>query len=225
MLGSVPSPCTSPNWLTLSQAADTLGIHATTLRRWADEGIIRCFRTPGGHRRFLEEDLYTYVRSQIEFGQLKAPRELERALVLHTRHELESKGLGKAAWLSAFDEEERTARRLSGRRLVGLAIQFTSRSTGREAVLDAGRRMGRHYGRDAAEHGLSLVDTARAFLFFREALISSAQPVLPARAQYDTEDAHIRRSLGEFLDQVFVAALGAYEQCVRPSKPASGERE
>jgi len=28
-----------------------LGISAKTLRRWEDEGIIRCFRTLGNHRR------------------------------------------------------------------------------------------------------------------------------------------------------------------------------
>lgn len=215
----------SPHWLTLSQAADVLGVHATTLRRWADEGEIRCLRTPGGHRRFLEEDLHAFVRNQIESGLPDAPEELERALVLHARQEMASKEVGETAWRSAFNEAERAARRASGRRLVGLAIQFASRSTGHEAVLDAGRRIGRQYGREAAEHGLSLVDTARAFLFFREALLRSARPALSGRDANDAEDAHISRSLGEFLDQVFFAALAAYEECLPPSGPGSGGPE
>lgn len=33
-------------------AARELGIHGSTLRRYADEGKIRTFRTPGGHRRY-----------------------------------------------------------------------------------------------------------------------------------------------------------------------------
>lgn len=215
----------SPHWLTLSQAAETLGVHATTLRRWADEGEVRCLRTPGGHRRFLEEDLHAFLRGQVESGLPRAPEELKRALVVHTRQEMESRDLAEMGWVAAFDEEERAACRASGRRLVGLAIQFTSRLTGREAVLDSGRRIGRQYGRDAAEHGLSLVDTARAFLFFREALVRSARPALAAPDWHDAEDVHIRRSLGEFLDQVFFAALAAYEDCARPSGPGSGGPE
>ncbi len=199
-------------WLTLSEAAQKLGVHATTLRRWADEGAIRCLRTPGGHRRFLEADVHAFIRSQIDSVDQRPSGELERALILHTRHEMESKNPGDVAWLTAFDEEERAARRESGRRLVGLAIQFTSRSKGHEKVLDDGRRTGRQYGWDAAEHGLSLVDTAQAFLFFRETLISSAQGALPARHWYDEESAYIRRGLGQFLDEVLLAAIAAYEE-------------
>jgi excisionase family DNA binding protein len=199
-----------------------LGVHATTLRRWADEGEVRCLRTPGGHRRFLEEDLRAFVKVQFESRQPGAPEELERALVLHTRYEMDSKDLSEAAWRTAFDEAERASRRASGRRLVGLAIQFTSRSTGREEVLGEGRRIGRQYGRDAAERGLSLVDTTRAFLFFREALIRSARPGLSKQGQYDAEDVRIHRSLREFLDQVFFAAMAAYEEGLTLSLPDSG---
>jgi hypothetical protein len=125
----------------------------------------------------------------------------------------------EATWRIAFDETERAARRASGRRLVGLAIQFTSRSTGRETVLEEGRRLGQEYGQDAAQRGLSLVDTTRAFLFFREALIRSARPGLSGRGHYDAEDVHIHRSLRDFLDQVFFAAMAAYEEYMRPPCP------
>ena len=35
-------------WLDLSAAADYLGVHFTTLRRWTDDGKVPCIRTPGG---------------------------------------------------------------------------------------------------------------------------------------------------------------------------------
>jgi hypothetical protein len=179
-------------------------------------------RTPGGHRRFLEADLHAFLQAQIESAGTGAPEELKRILVLHTRQEMESRASAETPWRIAFDEAERAARRVSGRRLVGLAILFTSRSTGREAILEEGRRIGREYGRDAAERGLSLVDTTRAFLFFREALIRSARPGLSRRGQYDAEDVHIHRSLREFLDQVFFAAMATYEEHLRLSLPPSG---
>jgi excisionase family DNA binding protein len=216
---ALPSPPPSPRWLTLSQAAEILGVHATTLRRWADDGQIRCLRTPGGHRRFVEADLRAFLQARMGSVGPGASKELERTLVLQTRQEMASTSSAETAWRSAFDEAERAARRVSGRRLVGLAIQFTSRSTGREVILEEGRRIGRQYGRDAAERGLPLVDTTRAFLFFREALIRSARPGLSTSGEYDAEDVHIHRSLREFLDQVFFAAMAAYEEHPAPSLP------
>lgn len=31
-----------------------LGVGSTTIKRWADEGVLPCYRTAGGHRRFRE---------------------------------------------------------------------------------------------------------------------------------------------------------------------------
>jgi excisionase family DNA binding protein len=39
--------------LRISEAACLLGISVKTVRRWDHAGLIECFRTPGGHRRFL----------------------------------------------------------------------------------------------------------------------------------------------------------------------------
>jgi excisionase family DNA binding protein len=45
--------------LSLQEAADALGVSASTLRRWADGGRIRAVRTQGGHRRFDPASLRT----------------------------------------------------------------------------------------------------------------------------------------------------------------------
>src|SRR5262245_38524089 len=44
-------------FLRLAEAARLLGIGDTTLKRWTEEGRIRCSRTSGGHRRFLRVDV------------------------------------------------------------------------------------------------------------------------------------------------------------------------
>jgi excisionase family DNA binding protein len=208
-----------PQWLTLSQAAQMLGVHASTLRRWADEGEIQCMRTPGGHRRFLERDLQRFLNTNTEPADLEGAQQLAQSLVAQTRQELQSERVTDAPWHEAFSEAERASRRMSGRRLLGLAIQFTSRSTGHGKILEEARRIGRGYGRDAAERGLSLVDTTKAFLFFREALIRSARPGLYQRGQYDAEDVQIHRSLRKFLDEVLFATMEAYEQALHLSLP------
>jgi putative resolvase len=42
---------------TSKQAAEFLNVALSTIIRWDDEGKIRSHRTPGGHRRFTEEEL------------------------------------------------------------------------------------------------------------------------------------------------------------------------
>jgi len=39
--------------LRISEAANELGVCVKTIRRWNLAGLIDCFRTIGGHRRFF----------------------------------------------------------------------------------------------------------------------------------------------------------------------------
>lgn len=48
--------------LTLGEAAEALGMSASTLRRWADAGRIRSIRTSGGHRRFPMREVQRLAR-------------------------------------------------------------------------------------------------------------------------------------------------------------------
>ncbi|MFH1131416.1 MAG: response regulator [Pseudomonadota bacterium] len=38
-----------------------VGADPSSINRWIDAGILRAFRTPGGHRRVLEEDLLDFL--------------------------------------------------------------------------------------------------------------------------------------------------------------------
>ena len=38
--------------LTISQAAQRLGVHPNTLRTWADKGLVPHVKLPSGYRRF-----------------------------------------------------------------------------------------------------------------------------------------------------------------------------
>ena len=43
--------------LSISEAAKYLGVFPLTLRNWEKKGLLRSFRTPGGHRRFKKSEL------------------------------------------------------------------------------------------------------------------------------------------------------------------------
>lgn len=47
--------------LTTSQVAQALGISIGTVRRWADDGYLRSYRTPGGQRRFSPEAVEAFL--------------------------------------------------------------------------------------------------------------------------------------------------------------------
>jgi len=51
MTGATQAP-PHEEWLTVRDACELLGVSPATLRRWSDNGEIRAFTTPGGHRRF-----------------------------------------------------------------------------------------------------------------------------------------------------------------------------
>jgi excisionase family DNA binding protein len=55
------APASDPDWLTLGQAAKYLGVAQSTIRKWSDEGRVRAFYTPGGHRRYRRRDLDSFL--------------------------------------------------------------------------------------------------------------------------------------------------------------------
>lgn len=63
--------------LTSSQAARYLGVSLSTIRRWSDTGHLRAFRTPGGQRRFSQDQLDDFLDS-LRQGDAPSPRPWER---------------------------------------------------------------------------------------------------------------------------------------------------
>jgi excisionase family DNA binding protein len=51
----------SPLGLSTSQAAHTLGVSLGTIRRWSDMGYLQSYRTPGGQRRFSQEQISRFL--------------------------------------------------------------------------------------------------------------------------------------------------------------------
>ena len=64
MSGLHTTPAGEPDWLALGAASRLLGVDPDTLRRWADEGRVEAFTTPGGHRRFARRGLERLVAAR-----------------------------------------------------------------------------------------------------------------------------------------------------------------
>lgn len=203
-------------WLSLSEASKLLGVHYTTLRRWADAGTISCLRTPGGHRRFRAADLTSWLEGRQTLILVPQPEDLVQNAVGLTRQQMAQKQISGEPWYLAFDQEkERRQMQDTGRSLFGLAIKYVSGAGGQEAVLLEGQRIGEFYGKRCAERGVSLVDTVRAFFFFRRSLLRATEPGRTGLSQVDAEDVRIHQQLGDFLDEVMHTCLASYEQTCR----------
>ena len=203
-------------WLSSTEASELLGVHQTTLRRWTDAGEIPCFRTPGGHRRFKAADLETWIAGKQSTALTPQIGAVVQEMVGFTRHQMSEQQVSQEPWHVAFDRQnERQEMRETGRRLLGLAVQYMGRTSNHEPVLQEGRRIGEYYGRQCAQHDVSLVDTMHGFFFFRESLLRATRPGLATRGQYDAEEVRMHRQLRHFLDAVMYACLDSYEASCR----------
>ena len=202
------------DWLPLKQAAERLGVHATTLRRWADSGELPTLLTPGRHRRFAIADLDRFAE---EHRRLKTITGLERIwaeqALIQTRKEIVDHP--NVPWLAAFNEEDRERKRALGRRLMGLMLQYVSLSEGGDDILEEARAIGREHAENALGLRLPLVEAITAMLFFRDTMVEVAVQ-LPEVAHVRPEaNTKLLRRINLLLNAVQLAIAETYDNAKR----------
>ncbi|MDQ3249925.1 MAG: helix-turn-helix domain-containing protein, partial [Chloroflexota bacterium] len=198
---------TQPQWLSLKEASEFLGIHFTTLRLWADGGDIRVFRTPGGHRRFSLADLRRFLEERATHPPAPDESALVEAAVGRTRQEIQKMAPEALHWHYALDESAARIRQQRGRQLFALAIAFVLKPGQRAQILQDGKALGWAYGQEAGQNGVSLVAAGRAVRFFRSQLIQAVRR--EEKPDYlDAEDVRVQKLIDQFLDEVLFAVLG-----------------
>ncbi len=203
-------PQHSSEWLSLRDAAWRLGVHPTTLRRWADTGEIPVMLTPGGHRRFATADVKQFEARRHGLRVLSGIEQIWAAQAVdHTRQELQAYP-GKR-WLQAFDEEERAHKRQLGQRLMGVILQYVSLAEGGEALLEEARAIGREHADNALKRGLPLTVALEAALFFRDSMVEVAIQLPETVHIKPTANTHLLRRINTVLNTVQLAIVEAYE--------------
>ena len=51
----------SVQYFNSEEAAKILGVNVSTIKRWTDEGKLKCIKSAGGHRKFLMEHLASFL--------------------------------------------------------------------------------------------------------------------------------------------------------------------
>jgi excisionase family DNA binding protein len=196
-------------WLSIDAACKLLGVDQSTLRRWSDSGKIPVFRTPGGHRRYAEDDLRALMR-----GEPRRRRMSRQVLTTMSMSGYEHDYLRQAqtrSWYRAYDARTLAEMRPLGRRLVDLTIRYISSRGERLEVIAEARQIGREYGRFSAGVGLSTADALEAFLFFRTPVIQAVTHYIEDENVSTRRAARIASELTFFLDQVLIETIRAHQ--------------
>jgi excisionase family DNA binding protein len=198
-------------WLELSAAADYIGVHFTTLRRWADDGKVPCIRTPGGRRRFKKAELDAFVASlrQGERPESTALQRLERRVSAGQTGHI---GVQNEPWYNRLDDTQRMAMRAEGQQLMAVLMQYATRTNGGGVFLEQGRRLAVHYGEVCHSVGLSLVETVRAFILVRRSITDSVYEAGSLAGPPDEETWRLYDRMNQFLDMMLLTILEAYDR-------------
>lgn len=159
--------------MSLGEVCRALEINEATLRQWADRGRLPVYRTPGGHRRFLREDVEALLgRTQ------DTETDPEDLALQRIRRKLSQADVAEQSWMESFQAEGRDRMRLFGRRLLSLLLRndLESRNGRKGETMSETHMLGHEYGSEMAARGVPLTDSVQAFLFFRQAVVEAVQP-------------------------------------------------
>ncbi|MBN2549102.1 MAG: helix-turn-helix domain-containing protein [Anaerolineales bacterium] len=203
-------------WLSLSDAAQILGVHPSTVRSWSDQGILPVHRTNGGHRRYWRGEIELWVQSQQANGLDEINLMVQNAL-RNVRFHISEGILTREAWYNKLDDEARELYRASGRNLMQGLINSINSSD--DNVMDEAEALGYEYASRGRRYGMNSVEAANAFLFFRNSLLESMLKMYEAAAVRSPHAwSNMFRRINEFTDRILITILETYEAYTRATR-------
>ncbi len=202
-----------PGWVSLTEACRLLGVSPSTVRRWADSGMVRTFVTPGGHRRFsrvgLEAMLPERPTSRPSLTDLgETPGRMARGY----RRTVEG-APARMPWVTELDEAKRERFRGDGRGIITslVAALDADDAAHRAHQLRSAEEACGQYGRLAAQEGLDAATTADIFLRFRRPFLAELGAVARRREFDAAATSRLIADANAALDDLLLATLRGWE--------------
>jgi len=158
-------------WLTLSEVAQMLGVHPSTVRIWTNQGKIPVHRTNGGHRRFRRSELEIWMLSRDESPPTDIPQELIQAILRQVRARAEHGDFEKEEWYQKIGEEHRRHFREAGRQIVQHLWTYLA-SDAESSVVET-TALGFEYASQAHQIGLTECEAFQSFMFFAQVIVDA----------------------------------------------------
>ncbi len=205
-------------WLSLGRASKLLGVSHSTVRRWADAGEVRSYRTSGGHRRILAEDVRQFMTQNSQAAGTSDTDRISELAVGRVKRRLSRRRQSHEMDVFAgLEKATRERLRFIGRQLVDLFARFVSSRTRPERFIDDARSIGGEYGRTLVAAGVTLTDAVTTFNALRRSLEETAAQ-LASEAQLGADEAvEAMESILGLADTVLEGMAQVYEESLARS--------
>lgn len=199
------------NMLGISEASSLLGVSEATLRQWTDEGKIKAFITPGGHRRYSESELRRLLGSQRQVHGLK---DLVKQIkeVSPMQPETARQYMQSTSWYSRLDNEAKRKMAERGHHMVELIIEHISNPRHPDA-LEQARHIGEEFGTDLARLGFSLSDALEAFLLHRAPVLNAVTAFMKNK-ELNSRTIKVIPEINHLLDETLLALVEAHQRYI-----------
>jgi len=210
--------------LSIRQASQMLGVSEPTLRQWTDEGKIKAFVTPGGHRRYSESELRHFMG---DHSRVHGIRDLVARIELAPAQEVQiaQTHFSHMPWYNNLDGESRIRLAELGRRMHRIVISHVSSPRKRIETIESAREVGREFGAHLVRIGLSLTDSLEAFLLHRSPLVHAATDLLKGRETLNEQAAEAVPLVTEIIDAALISLVEAYQENFTRSLTGESEDE
>lgn len=196
-------------WLRLSEIAEELGVHPSTVRNWTNQGMMPYHRTKGGHRRFIRSEVDLWLKSQQD-DVASAANLIVQAALKGTRVKISEGNLNAESWYQKLDSEARDKYRQSGRHLMQGLVTYLSANR-KEGSAET-RSLGYEYATRGRRYGLDVVEATKAFLFFRNALLDSLLLVYESAAiRSPIVLTSMLKKINTFTDAILMTLMETYK--------------
>jgi len=206
--------------VSIGGASEILGVSEAALRQWTDEGKIKAFITPGGHRRYSKTELKKFMGSHAKtLGIKDLVVELEDTVQLH--REIARTSLTTTSWYSHLSEQSQEHLAELGRRLLNLTIRYITEPSKQEETTKLIRDVGHNHGEMLAKLGLPLTDSVEAFILHRDPIINAATHLLKKREAVAGRVVEAIPLVAHVMDEALVALVAAHQQYQNSSQSKS----
>jgi excisionase family DNA binding protein len=179
---------TENEWLSLSEAAEMLGMHPATVRLWADRNELPSRRTNGGHRRFRRSDIEARLRQDAERKPRPTAQLLVQSVLGRVRFAFTDGTLKTLSWYENFDDSAIEAYRSLGRRVLELLLRALNDGTSADELRAEAVLLGAEYGSVTRDSHVPVADAVRAFLYFRSLVDESVIQLAEVQGVRDHPD-------------------------------------
>ncbi len=209
-----PADRPQPERLALGAASRLLGVDPDTLRRWADEGRVPAFTTPGGHRRFERKALERLIaarRTGPDRGLSSIGSNADRLSAAYRRRYSEQHGtsLDPRARVPAADRE---SFREVGRQLVDALVRHLDETGQARAVAEREAiDLAAHLGERLALYGVPLSDGVSMFVVARRPFLAELGVVARRRGVDAARVGDLFEASTWLLDRLLLAFVAGHE--------------